>query len=418
MAKCAKPIKPYPSFPLTPHAGGRWCKKIHGKIHYFGTWADPLGARDEYLAFLDRRQGKASTLQPPTTGEEAVAGPKVHDLINHFLNEKRKKVASRERAKRTLETYERLGKALSAFWGRSRPLADLDFDDFDKLRAHLAKGRSLVSLGNELRFVRTVFNHGWKKGVIDESHGVKATPLRLNSWLEMPSENSIRAERNKRPEKMLEAVELRSLIQSASTHLRAMILLGLNCGFGNNDVSQLTLNSVDLKTGWVDFPRPKTGIKRRCPLWPESVRALVASLEKRRKPQISEAEDKFFVTKYGNLFVRSNEKGTQIDSVALEFGKLLTDFGMKKSGLNFYALRHVFETIAGDSKDQVAVDHIMGHVPKSDDMSAVYRRRINDGRLSDVAEHVRKWLWPEGSEAAWREAEDQREKAKGDKNSK
>src|SRR5580692_1116387 len=28
--------KPYEGFPLTPHPSGRWCKKIRGKLHYFG----------------------------------------------------------------------------------------------------------------------------------------------------------------------------------------------------------------------------------------------------------------------------------------------------------------------------------------------------------------------------------------------
>ena len=42
-------------------------------------------------------------------------------------------------------------------------------------------------------------------------------------------------------------------------------------------------------------------------------------------------------------------------------------------------LRHVFETIGGESRDQVAVDHIMGHADQS--MAAHYRERISDERL-------------------------------------
>jgi hypothetical protein len=41
--KPAKPSKPYPEPPLTAHPAGYWCKKIRGKLHYFGKWEDPDG---------------------------------------------------------------------------------------------------------------------------------------------------------------------------------------------------------------------------------------------------------------------------------------------------------------------------------------------------------------------------------------
>src|SRR5215831_11150755 len=44
----ADPGKPYPEFPLTAHPAGYWCKKIRGKIHYFGPWDDPDGALAKY----------------------------------------------------------------------------------------------------------------------------------------------------------------------------------------------------------------------------------------------------------------------------------------------------------------------------------------------------------------------------------
>ena len=62
-----------------------------------------------------------------------------------------------------------------------------------------------------------------------------------------------------------------------------------------------------------------------------------------------------------------------------------------RKGLGFYRLRHTFRTVADESKDQPAVDYIMGHeVPH---MSSVYRETISDARLRAVAEHVRGWLF-------------------------
>jgi hypothetical protein len=44
-----KPAKPYPEFPLTAHPAGSGCKKVRGRLVYFGPWADPDGALQKYL---------------------------------------------------------------------------------------------------------------------------------------------------------------------------------------------------------------------------------------------------------------------------------------------------------------------------------------------------------------------------------
>ena len=44
-----KPQKPRKDFPLGAANNGQWCKKVRGKIHYFGIWANPDAAEAEYL---------------------------------------------------------------------------------------------------------------------------------------------------------------------------------------------------------------------------------------------------------------------------------------------------------------------------------------------------------------------------------
>jgi integrase len=95
-----------------------------------------------------------------------------------------------------------------------------------------------------------------------------------------------------------------------------------------------------------------------------------------------------FITKFGQTW---SGTGTG-EAVTSGFGDLLRAQKLHRDGLGFYALRHGFETIGGDSRDQVAVDHIMGH--SRGDMASVYRERISDERLQAVTGHIRSWLFP------------------------
>src|SRR5438093_7243913 len=45
----SRPEKPYPDFPLTPHPNGSWCKRIRGRLFYFGRWDNWQEALEEYL---------------------------------------------------------------------------------------------------------------------------------------------------------------------------------------------------------------------------------------------------------------------------------------------------------------------------------------------------------------------------------
>ena len=64
-----------------------------------------------------------------------------------------------------------------------------------------------------------------------------------------------------------------------------MILLGINCGLGNADCGSLCQKHLDLDGGWLNYPRPKTRIKRRCPLWRETVEAIRITINARPMPK-------------------------------------------------------------------------------------------------------------------------------------
>jgi integrase len=190
-----------------------------------------------------------------------------------------------------------------------------------------------------------------------------------------------------------------------------MILLGINCGLGNAEVSELSKKAVDLERGWLDCPRKKTGVGRTCPLWPETTEAIREALrqqQRRKQPLVSAAQDLVFVTRKGFPFVRTVGKidadncpgATEHDAIATSFKRLMAAQSIAIPGRGFYGLRRSFETIGSETGHQVAVTHIMGHAPSSGDMGAVYRQGVAESALRSVTDYIRLWLFgAETSEA-------------------
>ncbi len=260
--------------------------------------------------------------------------------------------------------------------------------DFAKLRDVMAKTLAASSRKTEILKTRAIFNFAFKNELIDR-------PVRFGTEFNPPSKKVLKRERQTfrqaNGDRMFEAHELRTMLDAAPAQAKVMILLGINCGFGNNDIATLPLTAIDLDLGWVEHPRPKTGADRRCPLWPETIEALREVVAKRQTPKDDADKNLVFITIYGNRWVRLTKNSGWTDSITVLMRELLEKLGLKRPGRNFYALRHAFETVAGETTDQVAVDHIMGHI--RDDMASVYRERISDERLKAVTDHVRQWLF-------------------------
>jgi integrase len=416
-----KPEKPYPEFPLYAHPLGYWSKKVDGKILHFGRWGkvvkgvvncveDQEAAWKEALRLYQSRidDVKGGDAGPGTVVEEkgkASEGMRVKELCDRFLLAKRDRVNAGELTQRMWGEYKIMTDLTVKQFGGNTLVEKLTPDHFSALRNTMVnKGTAGDGWGphrvtNGITRIKSIFKFGFEMGLLK-------TPVVYGQGFAPPSRSVMRRHRAKVGVKMFEAAELRQMIDGKTVEregkepievkpepmLKAMILLGVNCGFGNGDCAQMTFTGLDLDGGWIDFPRPKTGIQRRCPLWPETVAAIREAIAVRPKPAELSDCGLVFLNYRGTAWVRvSKEKNNRSDYLSQAFNRYLKQLGLAKDGFGFYTLRHVFRTIADGARDIPAVRSIMGHVDAGID--AVYRERIEDERLQAVSEHVRKWLW-------------------------
>jgi integrase len=284
-------------------------------------------------------------------------------------------------AARTFFDYAGICKLIIRLFGRNRLVSDLGPTDFEKARIKMSKTLGLVSLWTTINKIRVVLNyaHNNKQHLIEK-------PILYGEGFDRPSKKAMRKLRQEQGPKMFEAEEIQAMLGKAGAGLRAMIYLGINCGFGNSDVGNLPSRALDLDGGWVIYPRVKTGIDRRCPLWPETVQALRDWLTIRPEAVKEENRHLVFLTARGDSW----SKVVNDSPVSKETAKLLKALQLK-GHRNFYCLRHCFQTIADECGDFIAVRRIMGHA--SSDIADTYRERISDARLKRVADHVRSWLF-------------------------
>lgn len=380
-----KPDKPYPGFPLYSHRNGQWCKRIRKTIHYFGTWDDPQAAVDLYEF---QREALYAGRTPPVPGSSALT---LVTLCNAFTDAKQSLHFSGELTRRTWDDYNASCQLLVKSLGGDRLIEGLIPADFDRHREMLAKKWGPVRLGNEIVRVRSIFHYAYNAGLIDK-------PIRFGPHFKRPSAKAMRLAKADAGLRLFTRAELKAVLDVADEPMKTMILLGINCGLGNSDIGKMERRHVDLVGRWLNFPRPKTGIPRRARLWPETITGLRKAFKVQRVPRNSEDDNRVFLTKYG----RPWHKGTRDNPITKEMSKLLKEAKLERAGLNFYALRHTFQTIGEECGDLAAVRFVMGHAPHVRDMSAVYRESISDLRLLSLSNHVHLWLFkrPKGKRKA------------------
>lgn len=355
-----KPKKPRPDFPLFPHAAGQWAKKIKGKLYYFGVWADPQGALSRYReAFPYLNIGL-----PVPSDYTSLA-----DILNAFDDDKKALLDAGRITERTYNEYMDVCETIATL-GKYRPIEAITQADLRKLNHKLGLGKrgqpvSPVTHKRLLTFARMVFY--FANEILDCN-------VKYRAALKPPEKRLIRERRIAAGERMFSAPEIRALLERADPHMKAVIYLGINCGFGPKDCVELEPRKI--ANGFVSFPRPKTGVQRRCPLWTQTQAAIGA---------IS-GDVHVLDGRTWNRYVIARELKKLCEACEVD-GKPIYKEGITTP----YSLRRTFETVAKNSNvNQSVIDKIMGH--ERPDMSEIYNQKTFDKQLIRCTDFVYRWL--------------------------
>ena len=327
-------------FPLTLHKTGQYCKKIKGKLYYFGT--DKEAALNRYLeqaAYLH-----AGKLPRPKSTEHTLS---IKTLCNLYLDHQESRSIIGEIKLRHLYDQTSLLRDFARFVGPNRAVSDISTVELQTYRKKLIKaGKSPNTVNNRIATVKAMYNWAVDNEIIDHSPRLRAV-------------KKITPRKETRP--TFTAHQIRTLLEIANVQMKAMIWLGLNCGFGCTDCAELKWRDLDLENSRVCFPRGKTGVERNLPLWPETVQAL---------NEVPKKGELVFYTRRGNPWVRAThnkgedgpERYTKDDGVTKEFSKLMKKAGTKMGkGVGFYSLRRTAATLTARSGDPFAVQRLLGH---------------------------------------------------------
>jgi integrase len=171
--------------------------------------------------------------------------------------------------------------------------------------------------------------------------------------------------------------------------MKAMIWLGLNCGFGCTDCAYLKWTDLDLVNDRVRLPRGNTVVFRDLPLWPETIKAI---------QKIPRRGSLVFYTNRGNPFMQStvktnisgDEKYINMNIITTKFARLVRRIGLNvPKGTGFYSLRRTAATVAARSGDPFAVQRLLGHADLT--MATRYVQDVS-AQTDKVIENSRKFI--------------------------
>lgn len=349
-------------FPLTLHRTGQWCKKIRGRTYYFGK--DKAEALKLYYKRATELHGR------PVEGSTAPSGVMtLKALCNLYLDHQFSRVQSGEIQEQQYQDQTGRLKNFAKAVGVNRPVSEIRTIDLMNYRnQRINAGRAGTTINNELAAVKAMFHWALAAEVIKQGPNLDAVK---------------KIPRRKVKRQTFTPEEIRRLMAHATPQWRAMILLGLNCGFGCTDVAELKWANVNLDTGRVCFPRPKTDVERDFPLWPETVAALKG---------LPIRGEHVFYTRQGNTWGYRNKGKYDVKPLTVAFKKLLQRAGIEtEKGTGFYTLRRTAATIAAETGDVFAVQGVLGHADISMATTYVQSHKLTP-QVDRAVKHTHRWL--------------------------
>ncbi len=360
-------------FPLTLHKTGQFCKKIRGRLYYFGKYkqkALELYLEQTSYLHLDKTNGVKNK------GKDI----SLKTLSNLYLDYQHHQAQSGEITWRHVYDQTALLRSFARYIGSNRMVPDITTSDLQNYYKKLViSGKAARTINNRMTAVKSMFNWAVNNEVIEKIPNLKVIKKLTPSKAEKPIFN---------------IQQIQKMLEHASPQMKAMILLGLNCGFGCTDCAELQWSHIHFENSRIIFPRGKTGILRNLSLWPETIALLNAIPNK--------GEHVFYTTK-GNLRVRiikstgkdGREKFTSEDTISKDFAKLLKKAGIKtEKGVGFYTLRRTAATLAAHSGDPFAVQRLLGHADLK--MASVYVQDVSE-QTDRVVNNVRNLIIQDGS---------------------
>lgn len=345
---------------LTAAPNGQWCKKHRGRVYYFGVWNDPKTALDRW-----RSMWPGIVVNQSKPASEAASECSLEVGITNYLMAR---LAEHRQGDIEWVTYRELndiGKRIVRTIGGDRSISGLVPMDFDRLNVAISH-LSPMSRQKFVQRARTIFE--W----IEKHIGLA---VNMGGNFNAPPRKVIRRQMNQRDSKIFTPAQIHRLLELANPQMKAMMMLGINGGYGNRDTSELPADVVDLDGAMIDYHRHKTEARRVVPLWPETVAALRAV--------VVPGQDRFFLDRFGKLVERRGVYGIcrAMQQVSEAAGIPFT----------FYWFRYTFATIASEIADDHARKLIMGHV--IDGVSENYVLKFPVERLRKLTDHVHAWLY-------------------------